>query len=143
MKEKVIVEGFTDNLDARNRRGVLWHIFFQASTIFGIIALVALMLNIINGAFGYVAYEAKVDPDTLAVNGTAVRTKTRNNWWLFLNLRFRAARSINLKRISLLRPDPVRKYINWSSTELSGRRLSGFGTYGPPLPRQLKFARRL
>jgi phosphate transport system permease protein len=77
MKEKVRVEGFTDNLDARNRRGMLWHILFQASTIFGIIALIALMLNIINGAFGYVAYEAKVDPDTLAVNGTPVQDQSK------------------------------------------------------------------
>ena len=54
MKEKA-VQGFSDNLEARNRWGVIWHVLFQASTIVGIIALVALMLNIINGAFGYVA----------------------------------------------------------------------------------------
>lgn len=77
MKEKVVVEGFADNLDARNRKGVLWHVFFQASTIVGIIALITLMLNIINGAFGYVAYEAKVDPDTLAVNGTPVQDQSK------------------------------------------------------------------
>ena len=77
MKEKVVVEGFADNLEARNRKGVLWHMLFQASTIVGIIALVALMLNIINGAFGYVAYEAKVDPDTLAVNGIAVQDQSK------------------------------------------------------------------
>ncbi len=77
MKEKAIVEGFSDNLHARNRKGVLWHMFFQASTIVGIIALVALMLNIINGAFGYVAYEAKVDPDTLVVNNTPVQDQNK------------------------------------------------------------------
>ena len=77
MKEKAVVQGFTDNLGARNRKGVLWQVLFQASTIVGIIALVALMLNIINGAVGYVAYEAKVDPDTLAVDGTAVQDQTK------------------------------------------------------------------
>src|SRR5215216_5074517 len=77
MKEKVVVEGFEDNLGTRNRKGVLWQVLFQASTIVGIIALVALMLNIINGAFGYVAYEAKVDPDTLAVNGIAVQDQSK------------------------------------------------------------------
>jgi phosphate transport system permease protein len=77
MKEKAIVEGFTDNLNARNRKGVLWHMFFQASTIVGILALVALMLNIINGAFGYVAYEAKVNPDTLVVNNTPVQDQNK------------------------------------------------------------------
>ncbi|HEX9386131.1 MAG TPA: phosphate ABC transporter permease PstA [Anaerolineales bacterium] len=77
MKEKAGVEGFADNLSARNRRGVLWQILFLASTIVGIIALIALMLNIINGAFGYVAYEAKVDPDTLAVDGIPVQDQSK------------------------------------------------------------------
>jgi|KBSSwiStaDraftv2_1062776.scaffolds.fasta_scaffold23427_3 phosphate transport system permease protein len=77
MKEKVVVEGFENNLGTRNRKGVLWYALFQASTIVGIIALVALMLNIINGAFGYVAYEAKVDPDTLSINGVAVQDQSK------------------------------------------------------------------
>jgi phosphate transport system permease protein len=72
MKEKAVVQGFANNLEARNRRGVLWHVLFQASTVVGIVALIALMLNIINGAFGYVAYEARVDPDTLSVDGTPI-----------------------------------------------------------------------
>jgi len=77
MKEKAVVQGFADNLDVRSRRGVLWHMFFQASTVVGIVTLIALMLNIMNGAFGYVAYEAKVDPDTLAVDGTPVKNQSK------------------------------------------------------------------
>jgi phosphate transport system permease protein len=77
MKEKAVVQGFSDNLGTRHRKGRLWRVIFQASTIVGIIALVALMLNIINSAFGYVAYEAKVDPDTLAVNGTPVQDQSK------------------------------------------------------------------
>jgi phosphate transport system permease protein len=77
MKEKIVVEGFADNLGGRNRKGTRWQVFFQASTIVGIIALIALMLNIINGAFGYVAYEAKIDPDTLAVNGMPVQDQSK------------------------------------------------------------------
>ena len=77
MKAKTAVEGFVNNLDARNRRGVIWHVIFQASTVVGIIALIALMLNIINGAFGYVAYEAKVDPDTLAVDGISIQDQSK------------------------------------------------------------------
>ena len=77
MKEKAIVQGFSDNLDARNRSGAIWHVLFQASTIVGIIALIALMLNIINGAFGYVAYEARVDPDTLAVDGVPLTDQSK------------------------------------------------------------------
>lgn len=77
MKEKAVVEGFRDNLGTRNRRGVIWHVFFQASTIVGILALIALMLNIINSAFGYVAYEARVDPDTLTVDGVPLPDQTK------------------------------------------------------------------
>lgn len=77
MKEKAIVQGFANNLDARNRQGVFWHVLFQASTLVGIIALIALMLNIINDAFGYVAYEARVDPDTLTVDGTALPEQSK------------------------------------------------------------------
>ena len=77
MKEKVIVEGFADNLDARNRKGVIWHVLFQVSTVIGILALIALVLNIINGAFGYVAYEARVDPDTLAVDGVPLTDQSK------------------------------------------------------------------
>src|SRR5688500_12658835 len=77
MKEKVIVEGFADNLNARNRKGVIWHVLFQASTVIGIIALIALVLNIINGAFGYVAYEARLDPDTLAVDGVPLTDQSK------------------------------------------------------------------
>ena len=77
MKEKAIVQGFANNLEARNRRGVIWHVLFQASTVVGIVALIALMLNIINGAFGYVAYEARVDPDTLTVDGVSLTDQTK------------------------------------------------------------------
>ena len=77
MKEKVVVQGFADNLDARNRQGVIWHVLIQASTAVGIIALIALMFNIINSAFGYVAYEARVDPDTLAVDGVPLTDQSK------------------------------------------------------------------
>jgi phosphate transport system permease protein len=77
MKEKAVVQGFADNLKARNRRGATWHVLFQASTIVGIVALIALMLNIINGAFGYVAYEARVDPDTLSVDGIPLTEQSK------------------------------------------------------------------
>ncbi|HJS20254.1 MAG TPA: phosphate ABC transporter permease PstA [Anaerolineales bacterium] len=77
MKEKAIVQGFSSNLDARNRKGFIWTLIFQASTAVGIIALIALMLNIINGAFGYVAYDARVDPDTLAVDGVPLEEQSK------------------------------------------------------------------
>jgi phosphate transport system permease protein len=66
---RLAVEGFINDVKGRNRAGVIWHLIFQASTVVGIIALVALLLNIINGAFGYVAFEARLDPASLAVDG--------------------------------------------------------------------------
>jgi phosphate transport system permease protein len=77
MKEQTVVQGFANNLGARNRKGVIWHVLFQASTAVGIVALIALILNIVDGAFGYVAYEAKVDPGTLAVDGTSVEEQSK------------------------------------------------------------------
>jgi phosphate transport system permease protein len=77
MKEKAIVEGFANNLDARNRKGTIWHVLFQASTVIAIIALIALMLNVINSTFGYVAYEARVDPDLLAVDGIPLEEQSK------------------------------------------------------------------
>lgn len=77
MREKAVVQGFVNNLDGRNRRGSVWHVIFQASTVVGIIALIALVLNIVDGAFGYVAYEARVDPDTLSLDGVPVNEQSR------------------------------------------------------------------
>jgi phosphate transport system permease protein len=60
---------FADNTAVRNRTGGIWQNVFRASTLIAILALAALLLNIINQVFGYVIYEAKVAPTTLAVNG--------------------------------------------------------------------------
>ena len=78
MNEKAVVKGFTNNLEGRNRKGTLWHVLFQASTIVGIITLIALVLNIIDSAFGFVAYEARVNPDTLAVDGIPVEEQDKD-----------------------------------------------------------------
>jgi phosphate transport system permease protein len=77
MKEKAVVEGFVNNTNARHRKGVVWHVLFQASTIVGIIALIALMLNVVDSAFGYVAYEARVDPDSLTADGTPLEDQSK------------------------------------------------------------------
>lgn len=68
---------FTQNFDARNRNGIIWHLVFQASTVVGIIALIAMLLNIINGALGYVAYEGRIDPATLAQNGVPIEQQSK------------------------------------------------------------------
>jgi phosphate transport system permease protein len=60
---------FRPNLKRRKRRGKLWQTVFQISTIVGIVVLLALLVNIANDAFGYVAIENRVDPATLTPEG--------------------------------------------------------------------------
>ncbi len=64
--------GFSSNLKRRHIRGSRWQVIFRISTIIGIVALSTLLLNIINSAFGYVAIENEIDPESLAVNGVAL-----------------------------------------------------------------------
>ncbi len=58
-------EMFTTNISKRQRNGRIWLIVFQLSTIVGILALSALLYNIINDLMGYMAFETKVDPNSL------------------------------------------------------------------------------
>ena len=77
MKEKAVVQGFANNTAARHRKGVVWRVLFQASTAVGIVALIALMLNIINSSFGYIAYEARLDTDSLDVDGVSIQDQNK------------------------------------------------------------------
>jgi len=77
MKEKIIHTDYNVNIEGRNRSGTAWRWIFQASTIVGILALVALLLNIMDASFGYVAYEAKVNPATLASNGVPLEEQSK------------------------------------------------------------------
>jgi len=65
-------EDFADNLPGRHRTAKAWQIVLQASTVIGIVVLMALLLNIMDGAFGYAAVQNKVAPETLAVDGIAL-----------------------------------------------------------------------
>jgi phosphate transport system permease protein len=78
MKEKLVNPNYNVNIDGRNRSGSVWRWVFQLSTVIGIIALAALLLNISNSAFGYVALEAKVDPATLTVDGSALEDQNKD-----------------------------------------------------------------
>ncbi len=55
------------NLSARHTAGRVWQVVFLGSTVIGILALSALLLNILNSAFGFVALKAKVEPASLAL----------------------------------------------------------------------------
>ncbi len=64
--------GFVPNLERRHRIGKFWLGVFRLSTCVGIIALATLLFNVADGAFGYVAIENKVAPETLTTNGVAL-----------------------------------------------------------------------
>ncbi len=65
------------NTASRNRRGKTWHIIFQAATVVAIIVLSALLFNIMDSVFGYVAYEYKLDPADFAVEGILPEDQSR------------------------------------------------------------------
>jgi phosphate transport system permease protein len=67
------VLGVTEtNIPVRHRIGRFWLVVFQASTLIGILALTALLYNIINSAFGLIAVEYSIEPETLSVAGVAL-----------------------------------------------------------------------
>ena len=60
---------FESNLAKRHRSGQVWRTIFRISTVVGVIALVALLLNVSNSTMGYAAVSYKIHPDELAING--------------------------------------------------------------------------
>ncbi len=52
----------------RQRVGQIWKTLFLAATVVGIIALLALLFNVIDDSFGYVAYRNAVDPATMVTD---------------------------------------------------------------------------
>jgi phosphate transport system permease protein len=59
----------TANLTRRHRRGRIMGRLFLSSTIVGVIALGALLFNVIDQSFGYVAVSNTVEPASLARDG--------------------------------------------------------------------------
>jgi phosphate transport system permease protein len=51
----------------RQRSGLIWSNVFLAATLVAILALIALLYNIIDGAYGYVAVQNSVDPDAIVM----------------------------------------------------------------------------
>ncbi len=69
---------FAHEIRKRHRIGVLWRVVFQISIIVGIIALSALLLNIINSNVGYAAFEYGIPPDSLARDGVPLEELSRD-----------------------------------------------------------------
>lgn len=56
---------------ARQRRGNAWQALFLSSTMVAVVALCALLYDVINSSFGLVAVKNAVSPSELALNGTS------------------------------------------------------------------------
>lgn len=59
-------DSFRSELDARYRSATVGQIIFLSALLIAIVSLTALVYNIIDGAFGYTAYEYKTDPSTIS-----------------------------------------------------------------------------
>ena len=57
-------EDFRHALDSRYRTASIWQALFLSALLIAIISLMALIYNVVDGAFGYVAFEYKKDPAT-------------------------------------------------------------------------------
>ncbi len=72
MKTNGAEDLFQPNLPRRHRIGRWGLILFQISTLVGIVVLTALVLNVLNRTFGYVAMTYQVPPEALSINGIPV-----------------------------------------------------------------------
>jgi phosphate transport system permease protein len=70
---------YQTKLESRHRTGKFWKLIFRASTFVGILALVILLLNILNSAFGYVAIEDAIPPQDLAINNIPIEQLHQND----------------------------------------------------------------
>jgi phosphate transport system permease protein len=72
-------QALQQQVTGRQRRASIWSTTFLASTLMGIVALTALLYNIVNGAFGYVAVQNAVDPQALALTTAETKLLTLPN----------------------------------------------------------------
>lgn len=68
---------FADNLASRNTAASIWQVVFALSTLVGIIVLLLLLYNIVDGAFGLVAIESTIPPEDLAIDGVPLDDLTQ------------------------------------------------------------------
>jgi len=94
-------EQFADNRAPRHRSSRIWLGVFAASTIVCILALSALMYNVINGAFGLAAIEDSLDRATLAVDGVSIEEQSADQLQAVLREHVRPAM---VRRLETERP---------------------------------------
>jgi phosphate transport system permease protein len=65
------------NIRRRRSIGVVWRVVFYLATAIAVLALAILIVNIVNGAFGYVAISNTIEPETLASGATPLEELPR------------------------------------------------------------------
>lgn len=70
---------YATNLNQRHAWGKFWRIVFQISTMVGIVALAALLVNVTNSTMGYVALTYKVNPKELEINNFPIDMLHKND----------------------------------------------------------------
>jgi phosphate transport system permease protein len=58
-------DAFRHELNGRYRSATIGQVLFLSALLIAVVSLTALLYNIVDGAFGYTAYEYKVDPSTI------------------------------------------------------------------------------
>lgn len=69
---------YDQNLASRTRIAQSWQIVLLFSTVAGILALSFLLINILNSTFGFVAYQGKILPSTLVIDGVPLEQQTKD-----------------------------------------------------------------
>ncbi|HRE29421.1 MAG TPA: hypothetical protein PK954_22465 [Anaerolineales bacterium] len=106
------IDSYRPNLAGRHAAGRTWETIFLAATMVGILGLVLLMFNIVNNAFGIVAYadendyslfspvpvEQLADSDLIVLLTNELSTGAINKLLDCLNLRLPAAPDRNCSR---------------------------------------------
>ncbi len=82
----------SSNLPARHRIGRIWQTIYFLSTLFGIIILTILLLDIINDSFGYVAITSKVNELTLTESGAPLEDISKEELIIVLEKNLRPNR---------------------------------------------------
>jgi phosphate transport system permease protein len=83
---------------ARHRKARIGQWLFIASTFVGVLALTTLLLNVVNGAFGFVAIENKIEPQSLSINGVALEDLPKDELVSILEARVSAGLFRRLER---------------------------------------------
>ena len=66
---------FRSELNTRYRTASIWQVIFLSALFIAILSLTALLYNVLDGAFGYIAFEYKKDPATITTTPINELTK--------------------------------------------------------------------